>query len=130
MGRPNRARGPFPNRGGTRPWRQPRRGVSGLTVLGLPAASTGEGRTRSTRELRLTSLMGRRGRRLTRGAGNDDYDVRKVPRRPAQSRGVGRGERRRGANQSLVVERTRRLLLDADIVAVAWGGSFGRCSSG
>jgi hypothetical protein len=46
------------------------------------------------RELRLTSLMGRRGRRLTRGAGNDDYDVRKVPRRPARSRGAGRDERR------------------------------------
>jgi hypothetical protein len=53
--------------------------------------------------------------RLTRRAGNDDYDVRKVPRRPARSRGAGRGERRRGVNQSLVVECTRRLRLDADI---------------
>jgi hypothetical protein len=65
-------------------------------------------------------LMGRRGRRLTRGDGNDNYDVRKVLRRAARSRGAGRDEWRRGANQSLVVERTRRLRLDADIVAVAW----------
>jgi hypothetical protein len=73
----------------------------GLIVLGLPAASTGEGWTRSTRKARLTSLRVREeGGSLGGGAGNDDYGVQKVPRWPARSRGGGRGERCRGATQT------------------------------
>jgi hypothetical protein len=46
------------------------------------------------------------------GAGNDNYNVRKVSRWAARSRGTGRGERRRGVIRSLVVEHTWRLRLD------------------